>query len=78
MPQTLHVERHFRASNTIRDIVIGMADGLTLPFALAAGLSGAVASSHLITTAGIAEPNDRLWGAQTQRSLHHFHFPLEK
>lgn len=55
MPQALHVERHFRASDTIRDIVIGMADGLTVPFALAAGLSGAVASSHLITTAGIAE-----------------------
>jgi len=55
MPQTQHIERHFRASQTIRDIVIGMADGLTVPFALAAGLSGAVASNHLITTAGIAE-----------------------
>ncbi|MDE2118002.1 MAG: VIT1/CCC1 transporter family protein [Betaproteobacteria bacterium] len=55
MPQTPHVERHFRASQTVRDIVIGMADGLTVPFALAAGLSGAVASSHIITTAGIAE-----------------------
>ncbi len=55
MPQTPHVEQHFRASQTIRDIVIGMADGLTVPFALAAGLSGAVASSHIITTAGIAE-----------------------
>lgn len=55
MPQSPHVERHFRSSQTIRDIVIGMADGLTVPFALAAGLSGAVASSHLITTAGIAE-----------------------
>ncbi|MBI3479589.1 MAG: VIT1/CCC1 transporter family protein [Nitrosomonadales bacterium] len=55
MPQSPHVERHFRASQTVRDIVIGMADGLTVPFALAAGLSGAVASSHIITTAGIAE-----------------------
>jgi vacuolar iron transporter family protein len=55
MPQTPHIERHFRASQTVRDIVIGMADGLTVPFALAAGLSGAVASSHIITTAGIAE-----------------------
>jgi vacuolar iron transporter family protein len=55
MLQNTHIERHFRASNTIRDIVIGMADGLTVPFALAAGLSGAVTSSHLITTAGIAE-----------------------
>ncbi len=55
MPQIRHIERHFRASLTIRDIVIGMADGLTVPFALAAGLSGAVTSNHLITTAGIAE-----------------------
>lgn len=55
MPQPPHIERHFLASQTIRDIVIGMADGLTVPFALAAGLSGAVASNHLITTAGIAE-----------------------
>ncbi len=55
MPQTKHIERHFRASETVRDIVIGMADGLTVPFALAAGLSGAVTSSHIITTAGIAE-----------------------
>lgn len=55
MPSIPHVERHFRASDTIRDVVIGMADGLTVPFALAAGLSGAVSSSHVITTAGIAE-----------------------
>jgi VIT1/CCC1 family predicted Fe2+/Mn2+ transporter len=55
MARILHAEHHFRASNTIRDIVIGMADGLTVPFALAAGLSGAVDSSRLITTAGIAE-----------------------
>lgn len=55
MPQTPHIERHFRSSRLIRDIVIGMADGLTVPFALAAGLSGAVASNQLITTAGIAE-----------------------
>jgi len=50
-----HQERHFRSSQVVRDMVIGMADGLTVPFALAAGLSGAVASSHLITTAGLAE-----------------------
>jgi len=55
MAHTSHIERHFRASQTVRDIVIGMADGLTVPFALAAGLSGTVASSHIITTAGIAE-----------------------
>src|SRR5690348_1822470 len=55
MPQTPHVERHFTASETVRDIVIGMSDGLTVPFALAAGLTGAVASTTLIVTAGLAE-----------------------
>src|SRR5579885_398333 len=55
MPQTPHVEQHFTASETVRDVVIGMADGLTVPFALAAGLSGAVASGHIILTAGMAE-----------------------
>lgn len=55
MPQTPHVEKHFTASETVRDIVIGMSDGLTVPFALAAGLSGAVESSAIIVTAGLAE-----------------------
>ena len=55
MPQTRHIERHFTASDTVRDIVIGMSDGLTVPFALAAGLSGAVNSSTIIITAGLAE-----------------------
>jgi VIT1/CCC1 family predicted Fe2+/Mn2+ transporter len=55
MPQTPHVERHFTAGETVRDIVIGMSDGLTVPFALAAGLSGAVASSQIVVTAGFAE-----------------------
>ena len=55
MPQTLHIERHFTASATVRDIVIGMADGLTVPFALAAGLTGAVISTGVIVTAGLAE-----------------------
>jgi VIT1/CCC1 family predicted Fe2+/Mn2+ transporter len=55
MPQTLHVERHFTAGETVRDIVIGMSDGLTVPFALAAGLSGAVSSTHIVITAGLAE-----------------------
>ncbi len=55
MPQTPHVERHFTAGETVRDIVIGMSDGLTVPFALAAGLSGAVTSTHIIVTAGLAE-----------------------
>ncbi len=50
-----HQEKHFTASDLIKDIVIGMADGLTVPFALAAGLSGAVDSNRIIITAGIAE-----------------------
>ncbi|WP_375444258.1 VIT1/CCC1 transporter family protein [uncultured Fibrella sp.] len=50
-----HHEEHLQSSDFIADIVIGMADGLTVPFALAAGLSGAVASSSLVVTAGIAE-----------------------
>ncbi len=54
MPQTPHVEKHFTASETVRDIVIGMSDGLTVPFALAAGLS-AIASSGVVVTAGFAE-----------------------
>ncbi|MCL6575122.1 VIT1/CCC1 transporter family protein [Kyrpidia sp.] len=53
--QTAHVEKHFTAPDVIRDIVIGMADGLTVPFALAAGLSGAVSVTTLIVTAGVAE-----------------------
>ncbi|HEV7505396.1 MAG TPA: VIT1/CCC1 transporter family protein [Thermoanaerobaculia bacterium] len=55
MPTTPHVERHFRAGEKVRDVVIGMSDGLTVPFALAAGLSGAVASSNIVVTAGLAE-----------------------
>ena len=51
----MHHEQHVTSSETIRDIVIGMSDGLTVPFALAAGLSGAVRSSGLVITAGIAE-----------------------
>jgi len=51
---SLH-EHHFTASETVRDIVIGMADGLTVPFALAAGLTGVLAASRLIVTAGLAE-----------------------
>jgi VIT1/CCC1 family predicted Fe2+/Mn2+ transporter len=55
MPQTAHIEEHFTASAAVRDIVIGMSDGLTVPFALAAGLSGAVNSTGVIITAGLAE-----------------------
>jgi vacuolar iron transporter family protein len=50
-----HHETHFQSGDTVRDIVIGMSDGLTVPFALAAGLSGAVNSLHIIVLAGLAE-----------------------
>src|SRR5436190_17279602 len=55
MPQTPHVEHHFTGGETVRDVVIGMSDGLTVPFALAAGLSGAIARSDIVVTAGLAE-----------------------
>ena len=56
MPRTPHIERHFTAGDTVRDIVIGMSDGLTVPFALAAGLTGnASITSGIIVTAGLAE-----------------------
>jgi len=51
----LHRESHFQASDLVRDIVIGMADGLTVPFALAAGISGAAVSVGTVITAGVAE-----------------------
>ena len=50
-----HQEEHLKSSDVLRDIVIGMSDGLTVPFALAAGLSGAVSSNGIIVIAGIAE-----------------------
>ena len=50
-----HIEKHFTAGDTVCDIVIGMSDGLTVPFALAAGLTGAISQTHLIVTAGFAE-----------------------
>lgn len=55
MPVTPHIEKHFMATETVRDIVIGMSDGLTVPFALAAGLSGAVTSTDIVVMAGLAE-----------------------
>ena len=55
MPQTPHVEKHFTAGELVRDVVIGMSDGLTVPFALAAGLTGAISQTHVIVTAGVAE-----------------------
>ncbi|HQF42700.1 MAG TPA: VIT1/CCC1 transporter family protein [Ignavibacteriaceae bacterium] len=55
MPSLIHVEKHFKANDTVRDVVIGMSDGLTVPFALAAGLTGAIAASSIVITAGLAE-----------------------
>jgi VIT1/CCC1 family predicted Fe2+/Mn2+ transporter len=55
MARTVHVEQHFTSGNFVRDMVIGMSDGLTVPFALAAGLSGAVANTRLIVIGGLAE-----------------------
>ncbi len=55
MPNTPHTEKHFTSTETVRDVVIGMSDGLTVPFALAAGLTGAVAATHVVVTAGFAE-----------------------
>lgn len=52
---TKHAEQHFTSSAVVRDVVIGMSDGLTVPFALAAGISGAIASSRIVVTAGVAE-----------------------
>jgi len=54
-PRRAHAEGHTTAGDAIRDVIIGMSDGLTVPFALAAGISGAIASSHIVVTAGIAE-----------------------
>jgi VIT1/CCC1 family predicted Fe2+/Mn2+ transporter len=55
IPAHIHQEEHAFGAETIRDIVIGMSDGLTVPFALAAGLSGAVSNTGLIIIAGLAE-----------------------
>jgi VIT1/CCC1 family predicted Fe2+/Mn2+ transporter len=55
MPTAPHLEKHFTASESVRDIVIGMSDGLTVPFALAAGLAGAVTTTGIVVTAGFAE-----------------------
>ncbi len=55
MPLTPHIEKHFLSSALVRDIVIGMADGPPVPFPLAAGLSGAISSTAITVTAGLAE-----------------------
>lgn len=55
MNSAVHNEQHFQSGDTVRDVVIGLSDGLTVPFALAAGLSGAVANTHVVVLAGLAE-----------------------
>jgi VIT1/CCC1 family predicted Fe2+/Mn2+ transporter len=55
MRKARHTEQHFTASDTLRDIIIGVSDGLTVPFALAAGLSGALSNNSIVVTAGLAE-----------------------
>src|SRR5258706_10397825 len=55
MARIIHAEKHFTSSNFVRDMVIGMSDGLTVPFALAAGLSGAVSNPKFIVIGGLAE-----------------------
>ena len=55
MPRTPHIKKHFTTSEIVRDIVIGMSGGLTVPFALAAGLTGGVDSTAIFVTAGLAE-----------------------
>ena len=66
MPVTRHVERHFTSGDTVRDIVIGMSDGLTVPFALAAGLSAAIESTNYrlhcraVLLEDLHHPEDRL------------------
>jgi VIT1/CCC1 family predicted Fe2+/Mn2+ transporter len=55
MPTAPHAEKHFEASESVRDVVIGMSDGLTVPFALAAGLSGTVSQTNIVVIAGLAE-----------------------
>jgi VIT1/CCC1 family predicted Fe2+/Mn2+ transporter len=54
-PHHHHHERHFTGADIVRDVVLGMSDGLTVPFALAAGLTGAVAETGIIVVAGVAE-----------------------
>jgi vacuolar iron transporter family protein len=55
MDTLYHREEHFEGGDTVKDIVIGMSDGLTVPFALAAGISGAISAAHIVVTAGFAE-----------------------
>ncbi len=62
MPSTPHIEKHFTASEAVRDVVIGMSDGLTVPFALAAGLSGAAAANRIVIVISAAFTAAALFG----------------
>src|SRR5512141_1095484 len=55
METVYHREEHFRGGDTVKDVVIGVSDGLTVRFALAAGISGAISAAHIVVTAGFAE-----------------------
>ena len=66
MPLTPHAERHFTSGDAIRDIVIGMSDGLTVPFALAAGLSGAVQSTSIRAPCLSEAPCRQCWSAASR------------
>src|ERR1035438_4004889 len=73
----MHVESHFEASDTVRDIVIGMADGLTVPFALAAGLTGTVAATSKLVVFGVLisggwEPDGTSCATTTSACCHCF------
>src|SRR2546427_6072868 len=61
MPQTPHIERHFTANDSVRDVAIGMSDGLTMPFALAAGLSGAVGTRLILVASPRSRPEGSRW-----------------
>lgn len=66
MSGLIHVEKHFNASKRVRNIVIGISDRLTGPFALAVGLTGAIAASSLVITAGLMKLQSVLlqWGLE--------------
>jgi VIT1/CCC1 family predicted Fe2+/Mn2+ transporter len=78
-----HYERHSSGLQLVADVVLGMSDGLTVPFALAAGISGALAASHIVVTAGVAElaaggVSMGLGGYLAARTHHDYYFKEER
>lgn len=78
-----HFESHSSALQLVADIVLGMSDGLTVPFALAAGISGALAASHIVVVAGVAELaaggiSMGLGGYLAARTHHDYYFNEER